>query len=112
MPSQTLSSNKVSVTKLCCPVCWRLFHILNMENAICGCHPTVTPLVLPETLPKHVSEEMISHLRALLSSQLRPVLSRSCGNLTTRTMCHVTNTATPQPNPDDKNDTSLTLTIV
>jgi hypothetical protein len=41
-----------------------------MENAICGCHPTVTPLVLPETLPKHVSEAMISHLRALLSSQL------------------------------------------
>jgi hypothetical protein len=74
MPSQTLDSSKVSVSKLCCPVCWELFHILNMENAVCGCHPTVTPIVLPETLPEHVSEKMISHLRALLSGQLRHLL--------------------------------------
>jgi hypothetical protein len=42
-----------------------------MENAIRGCHPIVTPIVLPETLPNSVSEALVKRFRAHLSSQLR-----------------------------------------
>jgi hypothetical protein len=64
----------VSVSKLCCPVCWELFKILKREKAVHGCHPNVTPVVLPETLPNHVSESMVTRFRAHLSNQLRPLL--------------------------------------
>jgi hypothetical protein len=73
--SKNLAKDIVSVSKLCCPVCWELFQVLQMEKAIRGCHPSVTPTVLPETLPNHVSEAMVTRFRAHLSGQLRHLLS-------------------------------------
>jgi hypothetical protein len=52
-----------------------------MEDRVRGCHPTVTPVVLPETLPSSVSEQMVSRFRDHLSSQLRPLLSESSNSI-------------------------------
>jgi hypothetical protein len=65
----------VSVSKLCCPVCWELFKALKLGTHIRGCHPTVTPLALPETLSPEISREMVARCQALLASQLKPLLS-------------------------------------
>ena len=75
MSSQNLANDMVSVSRLCCPVCWELFQVLGIEGIVRGCHPTVTPVVLPETLPSHIYEEMVTRFRTHLSSQLRPLLS-------------------------------------
>lgn len=46
-----------------------------MEDIIRGCHTTVSPVVLPETLPSHVSDAMVTRFRAHLSTQLHRLLS-------------------------------------
>jgi hypothetical protein len=75
MSSQNLASTMVSVTKLCCPVCWELFQVLKMGNAIHGCHPNVTLVVLPKMLPISVSNAMVDRFRTHLSNQLHHLLS-------------------------------------
>jgi hypothetical protein len=64
----------ISVSKLCCPVCWELFKALKLDIKISGCHPTVTPLALPETLSPEVVREVVDSLRTQLISQLKPLL--------------------------------------
>ena len=75
--SQNLADSMVSVTKLCCPVCCELFQVLRRgeQVQVCGCHPTITPTVLPETLPNEVSKVMVIHFQAHLSGQLHHLLS-------------------------------------
>jgi hypothetical protein len=46
-----------------------------MDKTIRGCHPSVTPTVLPDTLPNRVSEAMVTRFRTHLSGQLRHLLS-------------------------------------
>ena len=75
MSSQNLANNMVLVSKLCCPVCWELFQVLRREDTVCGCHPIVTPIALPQTFPKHVSKVLVTHFRAHLSSQLHHLSS-------------------------------------
>jgi hypothetical protein len=41
---------------------------------ISGCHPTVTPLALPETLPSEITDEVVIALRAELARLLKPFL--------------------------------------
>jgi hypothetical protein len=64
----------ISVSKLCCPVCWELFKAVMLDIKISGCHPNVTPLALPETLSPEIYSKMIISLRTLLVSQLKPLL--------------------------------------
>lgn len=70
----------ISVSKLCCPVCWELFKVLKMDPdikmdiKISGCHPTITPVALPETFPAKISEKIVVSLRPLLTAQLSPLL--------------------------------------
>jgi hypothetical protein len=73
--SQNLADNMISVSRLCCPVCWELFQVLDKESIIRGCHPTVSPVVLPKTLPESVFESMVTRFRAHLSGQLLHLLS-------------------------------------
>ena len=79
---QNLAGDVVCVSRLCCPVCWELYKILGKEGTVRGCHSTVTPVVLPETLPDYVSTEMVTCFRAHLSSQLRHLLSPAVGLVT------------------------------
>lgn len=67
---QNLQEDMISVSKLCCPVCWELFEALNLDTKIRGCHPTVTPVALPETLSLEISEKMVTRLRTLLDAQV------------------------------------------
>jgi hypothetical protein len=72
----------VSVSKLCCPVCWELFQVLKKEHTVRGCHPTVTPVVLPETLPNCVSEAMVVRFRIHAGNQLRRLLPTAMVSIT------------------------------
>jgi hypothetical protein len=73
----------ISVSKLCCPVCWELFDVLNKRDSekfrakVRGCHPTVTGVALPETFPSDVSEVMVTRFRDILSGQLVDLLKDS-----------------------------------
>lgn len=78
----------ISVSKLCCPVCWELFQVLNLDTKIRGCHPTVTPTTLPDTLSPDVSKEMVKRFQVHLVTQLRSLLSESKTSIRTRTTQH------------------------
>jgi hypothetical protein len=73
----------ISVSKLCCPVCWELFDVLNSTKSnnfqarVRGCHPTITKVALPETFPPAILEAMTNRFRRHLATQLRPLLSNS-----------------------------------
>ena len=77
----------ISVSKLCCPVCWELFKALKLGTGIHGCHPTITPLALPETLSPKIIGDMVEHFQAVLTSQLKPLLDVTL----TRTIQHSCN---------------------
>ena len=77
----------ISVSKLCCPVCWELFEALKLGTGIHGCHPTITPLALPETLSPKIIGDMVEHFQAVLTSQLKPLLDVTL----TRTIQHSCN---------------------
>ena len=65
----------ISVSKLCCPVCWELFKVLDLNIKIRGCHPTVSPLALPDTFSPEILKEMVKSLRTQLASQLRHLVN-------------------------------------
>jgi hypothetical protein len=64
-----LHSDVISVSKLCCPVCWELFKLLGLEESLSlrGSHSTIYPVELPSWLPSEIVEEMyklfLNHLR-------------------------------------------------
>ena len=64
----------ISVSKLCCPVCWELFKVLKLGTKILGCHPTVTPLALPDTLSHDIAEQVVNALRPQLANQLAQLM--------------------------------------
>jgi hypothetical protein len=64
----------ISVSKLCCPVCWELFKVLDLVTEIRGFHPTVTPLALPDTFPPEIYEKMTARFRDVISFLLKSLL--------------------------------------
>ena len=64
----------ISVSKLCCPVCWELFKVLDLDIKIRGCHPNVTPLALPETFSSDILNKLTESLRTQLAAQLRQMM--------------------------------------
>ena len=73
---QNLGHDMISVTKLCCPICWELFKALDLNIRISGCHPNVSPLALPETLSPEISSKVTRSLQSLLVGQLKHLLDR------------------------------------
>lgn len=67
----------ISVSKLCCPVCWELLMILCKENplSIRGSHSVISPVILPKWLPDDIVAEMykrfLHHLGEELDIMLR-----------------------------------------
>ena len=59
-----LYSGRISVSKLCCPVCWELLVLLGSEiplsESFRGSHSTIHPVELPEWLPYKIKEEAVS----------------------------------------------------
>ena len=59
----------ISVSKLCCPVCWELLALLGDEKPLSlrGSHSTIYPVELPKWLPPEIVDKMdkrfLNHLR-------------------------------------------------
>ena len=63
----------ISVSKLCCPVCWTILGILNEDEPLLsfpGCHSTIYPVELPTWLPSHIEDEITKRFRDLLRQEL------------------------------------------
>ena len=81
------------MSKLCCPVCWELIHLLQERSGtqdynVYGCHSTVYPLQLPPGLPIDVlvkmTEKFEGHLGCELSLLQKKRLNRSDNDLLNR----------------------------
>jgi hypothetical protein len=71
-----LHSGMISVSNLCCPVCWELLALLGRETAISfrGSHSTIYPVELPEWLPYEIVEEMKKRFQKHLRKEIEIML--------------------------------------
>ena len=63
----------ISVSKLCCPVCWELLKFLNDDGphlSLPGCHTAIYPVELPEWLPPLIVDKMTVLFKAYLQREL------------------------------------------
>jgi hypothetical protein len=71
---QELNNHVIAVSKLCCPVCWKLLEILGYLAR--GRHPLVTPVTLPPWLPKRVVVQMVDEFGEQLRRELVSMMSQ------------------------------------
>ena len=68
----------ISVSKLCCPVCWKLLGLLNSEDepplSFPNYHSTVYPVELPLWLPAHIVEKLTKEFQDRLREELCTML--------------------------------------
>jgi len=86
---EALGPGIISVSKLCCPVCWELLAFLRRSETphdrflVSGCHSTLYPVELPDWLPANVVEAMMTqfqdHLRRELKVMLNPKSKSTTG---------------------------------
>lgn len=69
----------ISVSKLCCPVCWELLEVLRPKIpthippptlVVRGFHSDIYPLMLPPGLPSDDYDEMVSRFLRYLGEEL------------------------------------------
>lgn len=72
----------VSVSKLCCPVCWELITLLRVAGPtesqkfdIRGCHPHIYPLVLPPWISDEIRNTMDARFLHYLGIELRQLMA-------------------------------------
>ena len=72
-----LQASMISVSQLCCPLCWDLFDILNSSLPLCyrGCHSTVYPVELPTWLSSLHVDQVTAKLQSCLQAELETFLS-------------------------------------
>lgn len=74
--TKTLQNRAISVSKLCCPVCWELLRTmkekLELPNqfTVRGCHSNIYPVVLPKWLPQDIIDKMVGIFRRHLAQEL------------------------------------------
>ncbi|KAM6490946.1 hypothetical protein JOM56_010248 [Amanita muscaria] len=85
---QKTNASSISVSKLCCPVCWDLLDILRSGNSdlmkVRGRHTTVFPVCLPSWLPSEVMTPMVTQYQTYLYNELvkmAKMLDSSSGQL-------------------------------
>jgi hypothetical protein len=66
----------ISVSKFCCPVCWKLIEVLNemstnIRFVVREQHPNQYPVCLPPWLSDDVLEAMISRFQKMLHEKFR-----------------------------------------
>ena len=76
-----LRSGMISVSKLCCPVCWELLAILNEDKPLSlrGCHPMIYAVELPKWLPSEIVDEMNERFQNYLQQEL-DIMVRGAAN--------------------------------
>jgi hypothetical protein len=80
---QSLHRNWISVSRLCCPVCWDLFQIIgehsNLQDpesdnphpfVVRGRHSNVYDVELPYLLPQDILEKMIDRFQSYVYMEL------------------------------------------
>src|SRR6266550_3114013 len=63
----------ISVSKLCCPVCWNLIQIFKTIHSgivVRGYHSTIYPVILPDWLPPEIVNQMLHRFRQYLRLHL------------------------------------------
>ena len=71
---KNLKTGAISVSKLCCPVCWDLLDIMSASSnhqskpvfSVAGNHDTVYYVALPPIIPRDILNKMISRFRGYL----------------------------------------------
>ena len=71
---QDLNNRVIAVSKLCCPVCWKLLEILGYMAR--GRHPLVTPVSLPPWLPRWVVVKLVDEFGEQLRRELVSMISQ------------------------------------
>lgn len=71
---QDLNNRVIAVSKLCCPVCWKLLEILGYLAR--GRHPLVTPVSLPPWLPRWVVVKLVDEFGEQLRRELVSMISQ------------------------------------
>jgi hypothetical protein len=72
-----VNTTSISVSKLCCPVCWEFLTLLRGETddfKVRGRHTTVAPVDLPAWVPEEVMKEMVERFRAIVRGQVLEVV--------------------------------------
>jgi hypothetical protein len=66
----------ISVSKLCCPVCWELLELLGRDQPISlrGRHSTIYPVELPKWLPPEIVDKMNERFQRHLGQEIRIML--------------------------------------
>jgi hypothetical protein len=68
----------LSVSRLCCPVCWKLLAILSenepLQFCLRGSHTTISPIELPRWIPNDVVSKMIEHFQKSLLQEIEIML--------------------------------------
>lgn len=84
----------ISVSKLCCPVCWELLELSRDQTLgpfLRGAHSTIYPVVLPEWLLPTIVEEMKKRFLIHLRDEVEIMLSHDgAEQQVTRQNRHVT----------------------
>lgn len=70
----------ISVSKLCCPVCWEFLSLLRGEDSkmvlsVRGCHSIIYPVRLPAWLPEDIVKKMVKRFQTHLRHELNVMMS-------------------------------------
>jgi hypothetical protein len=87
----------IGVSKLCCPICWKLFNIFwNSYDTlqVHGHHSTVYPVELPPWLPLHIVKSMVDKFMEQLCCELTCLIYKQEQTLSTISGC-----SDPQASP-------------
>lgn len=85
--TQSLCSDRIGASKLCCPVCWDLLSLLKAKYfgndkedeqglIVCGCHPMLYEVELPRGLPLDILQDMVTRYEQKLYDQLFSLASK------------------------------------
>jgi len=85
---QNSDPQTIAVSKLCCPVCWKLLEILRGQTGhfqVRGYHSRVFRVALPPWLPEWVLKEMVEHFEGVLIHQIEVMAKKFTDNDRTHT---------------------------
>jgi len=78
---QELDSSVISVSKLCCPVCWDVLELLRnasgmrAEFIVRGRHAVLSPVQLPIWLPVEIVQQMLQMYKQILVDKFKVLMS-------------------------------------
>ena len=73
---QDLDRSIISVSKLCCPVCWDTLTYLRTDRdfSVRGRHPILSPVQLPSFLPREILDKMTTRYKTILLDEVTKMM--------------------------------------